>query len=104
MDNKICKTCHENKPFSDFYTYTKIHCKSCVSIQQKNAREERKKIMSEQKQVVVIKPPKEDTFRDNETLEDIVRIQGDLIRDLQKRVAILEELLLEKSVSKLAIK
>lgn len=97
MDNKICKTCHENKPVSDFYTYTKIHCKSCVSIQQKNAREERKK-MSEQ--VVVIKPPKED----NETLENIVRIQGDLIRDLQKRVTTLEEILLEKSVSKLSIK
>ncbi len=102
MDNKICKTCHENKPLSDFYTYTKIHCKLCVSIQQKNAREERKKIVSEQ--LVVAKPPKEDTFRDNETLENIVRIQGELIRDLQKRVAMLEEILLEKSVSTLAIK
>ena len=112
MDNKTCKTCHENKPFSDFYTYTKTHCKSCVSIQQKDAREEKKRIMSEQKQLVAIKAPKEDTFkapkedtfRDNETLENIVRIQGDLIRDLQKRVTMLEELLLEKSVSKLAIK
>jgi hypothetical protein len=99
VDNRICKTCHENKPFSDFYTYTKPHCKSCVSIQQKNAREEKKKIVLEQTQLIPIK-----SVKDNNSLENIVRIQGELIRDLQKRVIILEEMLLEKSVRKLSIK
>lgn len=55
-------------------------------------------------QLCPIKTNHEIPFRSNETLENIVRIQGDLIRDLQKRVTILEEALLEKHVSKLAIK
>jgi len=102
IETKTCETCHEDKPLSDFYTYTKIHCDPCASIQRKISKEKKKRIELEQTQLIPIKLVKKETL-DNISLEDIVRIQGDLIRDLQKRVTVLEEILLEKSVSKLSI-
>lgn len=173
--DKECTICHETKPITDFYTYTKKQCRSCSSIQQKAVREEKKAAKKAEEKIrdkknkhnsknsgdeMVYsqsnhrykknkhddssneessgdetvysqskhkdkKNTKQDDcdnsnneessgdeasrqlvrahVHDEDSLETIVRIQGKLIRDLQRRVTALEQTILEMSVSNLAI-
>ena len=123
---KECATCHETKPITDFYTYTKKHCRLCDKQLQKTARDKRK-VELEKQRVICLNVESSDestnipsdkldtrsitmsthdqdlTIATLHGLETIVKQQGQLIEDLQRRIVVLEDILLERSVTNLTL-